>query len=353
MVGLTKCENDRVMDLNDVRMLLMIVAIAVSGMLACFLSIYVFSADKTFNNLWELLRKRAHSGYYDFRFCLLDRLSLLHDQPNNYEEIEASVYKQSHQIKYWHSAIYLKRFAFFFISAGVLYIVTSYVFYENIHNYLYYRPTLMYTIIIRRISITELCFFSNENEILDSSFSLTKTFPEINSLSPPIVSYKAALANLLLTKNTMRKERIRALMSPELEDLIFQYIDNVPTFLSLGTYTAMAYLNIESQFITYNKIQDSYVFMVNYVDEMMVMTDKLKYVSLNCNSDSKYLIETQLENLSYFISCFSLVAVIYYFAYYRPYLNNEQLIVKRVTEIIEIIPLKPSFSQGSTKRPNS
>ncbi|OMJ68749.1 hypothetical protein SteCoe_33707 [Stentor coeruleus] len=349
MVGLTKCEHDRVIELNNVRTLLLVVAMVVSGFLASFLAIYILYSDKIINTLWEGLQKKVHAGYYDFRQILLERLSQLHDQQNDYEEIDANLYKQHRPQKFCHSVRYIKRFIVFFITAGVLYIVTSYVFYEHIHNYLYYRPTLMYAIISRRISLTELCFFSNEIEYQYNSFSLDKSFTDFNALSDMKKSYKAALADLLKTKNTMRDPHVMALMSKGLEEMIFQNIDEVPTFLSFGTYSAMAYLNFESQYISYDNKKDDPGFIQNYINQMNTMTSQLKIASDYCNSDSKHLISEQLEYLKYFIICFSIFIVVIYVFYYYPYLAKEQKILKRLTKLITVLPLKPNFVQCSDK----
>lgn len=349
MVGLSKCEHDRVIELNDVRTLLLVVAMVVSGFLASFLAFYILYSDRVINTLWESLQKKVHAGYYEFRQILLERLSQLHDQQNDYEEMDANLYKQHKPQKYWHSVRYIKRFIMFFIIAGVLYIVTSYVFYEHIHNYLYYRPTLMYAIISRRISLTELCFFSNEIEYQYTSFSLDKSFDDYNALPDMKKSYKIALADLLETKNTMRDPPVMALMSEGLEEMIFQSIDEVPTFLSFGTYPAMAYLNFESQYISYNNKKDEDGFIKNYINQMNVMTNQLRIASDYCNSDSKHLIGEQLDYLKYFIICFSICVIVLYVFYYNPYLAKEQKILKRLTKVITVLPLKPSFVQCSDK----
>ncbi|OMJ81096.1 hypothetical protein SteCoe_18508 [Stentor coeruleus] len=349
MVGLTECEHNRVIELNNVRTLLLIVAMVVSGFLASFLAVYILYSDRIINTLWESLQKKVHAGYYDFRQILLERLSQLHDQQNDYDEIDANLYKQYKPQKFYHSMRFIKRFIIFFIIAGVLYIVTSYVFYEHIHNYLYYRPTLMYAIISRRISLTELCFFSNEIEYQYTPFSLDKSFYEYNALADMKKSYKTALADLLKTKNTMRDPHVMSLMSKGLEEMIFQNIDQVPTFLSFGTYAAMAYLNFESQYISYDNKKDDAEFIQNYIEQMNTMTSQLKIVSNYCNSDSKHLINEQLDYLKYFIICFSIFIIMIYAFYYYPYLAKEQKVLKRLTQLIAVLPMKPSFVQCSDK----
>ena len=116
------------------------------------------------------------------------------------------------------------------------------MFYENIYTSLYDRPTLMYTIIERRIALTELCFYTNEIEVSSQNFSLDATFPVFNGLNNPVVANNQMMGELAVTKPILRQKNIEKLMSSRLKNYIFDSVPNSSNFLRFGATFGMTFV---------------------------------------------------------------------------------------------------------------
>ena len=65
--GAEACESNRIESLNTIKYYIMGLAMGILSLLIFIMGFYVLSADSSLNILWENLRKKLHSSYYDIR----------------------------------------------------------------------------------------------------------------------------------------------------------------------------------------------------------------------------------------------------------------------------------------------
>ena len=257
IIGFTECEVSTVIDLGSVRVYLMIVAGSVLGLIILFVTFYAISIDKTLNALWEFLRKRIHYNYINTKHALLERLSECHHKSDLDTEYDLNQHKTTTPIHFRHYIRYLGKLSVILICIAVFFSLTSSYFFENIYNHMYYKPRFIYTIIERRIALTEMLFFTYENEIQDTDKSLNAMFPQFNLFTDPAGCYMDAFNSLNLTKSVLRDPNTIMLLSPAVEKQIFWSYPNSSAFESIGMYSGSAFLMLESHFIVFNEEVDS------------------------------------------------------------------------------------------------
>ncbi|OMJ90888.1 hypothetical protein SteCoe_6650 [Stentor coeruleus] len=355
--NLVTCELNRVDKLSTIKNYLLIIAIVILAASALFMVFYLLSIDKFLNILWEYVRKRVHSGYFEVKHLVLERLTQYHNEIENTEnESEHVDYKSKKELKFWHSFMYISRFSLLFFFGGLFFGVSILVFYENIHGYLIYRPTLVYTLMRRRIEMTEICIYTLEYELGNSTLSIKSRFPMFNDLKEPKQAAENALDSIVTTRKVLREKGIIKLMSPELFTKIYERISGVSTFISLGTFRGLAFLVQEARYIVFNNMSDSLETLKIFFSHVLEYNSLSVTVSLSANSDSKEIIEKQLSKLIYFngFCCFFLCMI--YLLYFYPFLCGEIDLVHKITKILMIIPqtieVKPMKSRNESTKAN-
>ncbi|OMJ66992.1 hypothetical protein SteCoe_35975 [Stentor coeruleus] len=358
LVNLVECELARVNDLSMTKNYLLIGAVIILSISAIIMSLYLLSIDKCLNILWEYLRKRAHSGYYEVKHLVTERLMQYHNEVENTDhESDNFNYKSITEIKFRHSFRYMGRFSLLFIFGALFYAVSIFVFYENIHNYLIYRPTLIHILMKRRVEMTEVCIYTLEYELGNSTFSTSYRFPYFNNLGEPKQAAENVMNSIVSTRKILRDPNIVKLMSEKLKTKLYKNIPGVSTFISLGTFRGLAYLVQEAHYLVFNNMPDSLESIKTFFSQVLEYNNLSLDVSSMANSDSKAKIENQLQKLIYFNSCCCFFLCVMYFLYFYPFLAREIALVRKITKILLIIPqtmeAKPLKSKENTTKINN
>lgn len=358
LANLVNCELTRVDELSEIKNYLLIGAVIVLSSSALIMSLYLLSIDKFLNILWEYLRKRVHSGYYEVKHLVSERLMQYHNELENTDhESDNFNYKSAVEIKFRHSFRYMARFSLLFIFGALFYAVSIFVFYENIHNYLIYRPILIHILMKRRVEMTEISIYTLEYELGNSTFSASYRFPSFNNLGDPKHATETVMNSIISTRKYLRDPNILKLMSGKLKTKLFEKISGASTFISLGTFRGLAYLVQEAHYLVFNNMSDSLESIKKFFAEVLEYNSLTLDISSMANSDSKSKIESQLYKLIYFNSCCCFFLCVVYFLYFYPFLAREIALVKKITKILLIIPqsmeVKPLKSKENTTKVNN
>ena len=316
----------------------MVVAGIILGLILLFIAFYVLSVDKTLNIIWEFLRKRIYFNYINTKQALIERLSQFHHKSELEIEFDTSEYKASIPFHFWHSLRYLLKLSLIFISVSIFFALASSYFFENIYDYMYYKPRFIYTIIQRRVALTEMLFFTYENELQDTNKSLTTMFPQFGLFTDPVQLYTNAVNSLILTKNIMRDPNTMKLMSTALMNDIFWSLANSSDFQTLGTQAAMNFLELESHFIIFNDETDSPDVIAKYAEETIAQSDVLATLYVVAENDAQNKINAELQAFIDFIICFCIFLISMYVFYYRTYFNAEKKVLTNVMKLIAMLP---------------
>lgn len=341
--GMKQCDMDRVIYLDQIKNWLMIVAISISAVLSGILSAYMIRADRVLNHLWNTFRNRTASSYPEFKRLVYDRLLYYHDYNNHEDEWVKSI----KLFKFWHSLRYFKRFLIAFVLTAIIYAVSSYVFYDKIHNSLYHRPQFINYIIIRRILITQYSLMTCEMKVFKTPLTLKAFYPEFDLQKYPYEEFFQTAEEYASAKSVLRKPEIMDLMSDSLRTDIFENLSGVSSFLGLGTYSGYNYLYYESLNLLNEDLSDTLQVGV-YLNQVLEMCSVLESLSSKCNKDSKLIIETQLNEFIFFVSSFNLALVLLFIFYYNPYINKEISIVKKMIKLMNYFPDKTTITSCTT-----
>lgn len=352
---LKMCELQRIENLGVMRTYLLLAAVGILGCAYGFLTLYFLTIDKHLNTIWEYLRLRVHKSYFDIKQNIKERLINYHNMPEiSDNELDSNLYKNSVPLNYWHSLRFLLRFSILFIFAAIFYIIIAFVFYENIRSNLYYRPILISTIVKRKVDMTEMTFFTLENEITNTPISLQNLFPNFISLRTEKEVSHDIYDSIINTRKVFRSDDIFNLMSNQLKTYIYESISNSSSFMKFGTFRALAYLVQEAIFILDNNIDDHTQELENFCKDAIHYDDMVKITSAMADRDSKEFINSKLDRLIYFISTCCLFFLVLYAVYYYPLLRSKIILLKRMTKLFVIIPsptltVLSKFSQSLNK----
>lgn len=317
----------------------MIGAGVILGLILIAISFYAISIDKTLNALWETLRKKVHSSYYKIKTTLIERLIQYHNRTDLEEISDFNVRKSSAPIKFWHSVRYLLKLSVFFASAALFYALASAYFFMKIYKSLCIRPLLMYTVMIRRISMTELSYFMFENELLKTPQSLNALYPEFNIFTSPTLLYDQAYEYFKGANKVLALSESRSHLSNSFFTILFEKIDGFDNFLAFGTFSAYEYLCFESLNIIQNNAFDNIDTIKKFMSEKIQLETNVKSVFNLLESDTKAKIYSDLNSFIYFVVACCLFLILLYLVYYLPYLNSEKKILQRLMKNIAIVPL--------------
>ncbi|OMJ68364.1 hypothetical protein SteCoe_34221 [Stentor coeruleus] len=337
--NLIDCELDRVNNLGQQRIFLLLGGVGIVGLSICILALYLLTIDKHLNGLWQFLDKRMRNGFLQIRQLILERLSQYH---NIYEiadsEIDPGALKKKDPLKFKHSLWYLAKFSILFIFAAVFYIVLTTVFYEIIQKYLEIRPQLISGISSRRIQITEIAIYTLENEAINTNLSLYQTYPFFSDLKPPKKQVIDIINSLKSTSGILTSEKSKKLMSENLKSLIFESISEVSPFLSMGSFRAVSFFMQESLFILFNKVSDSNQSVIKYLNQVIEFSNITEKLVKKCDSDSKNTIEGMMNNMIYFTVLCLFVIIISFIMFYYPMISKEINVLKKLAKLLVILP---------------
>jgi hypothetical protein len=350
-LNLGTCELSRIVSLGTTQNYILIIGIVVLGCSFTFLSLYLLSIDRSLNTLWEYLRRRIHHGFYEVKQAISDRLAQYHYQNDAGEtDFDSNSYKDSKRLSFRHSLRYLGRFSILFVFSVVFYIVCAFVFYSNIQNYLYNRPELLTTTLNRRVQLNVLAFTTLEHEYMGFNYSIPMIFPYFTNLMDPITYWTSAISEILNTNDFIRSPEARMLMYSDLYSLIFQYYSN-STILTLGTLVSVGYITQEAMYIMNDGTLNSFDTIDLFVSQLVQVSSAIQNTASLLNVDSQSIINDQLNKLIYFSVAGSSFVLFIYLFYYLPLLLSEIRILKKITDVLRILPTTPvSVLLGKSQR---
>jgi hypothetical protein len=270
---------------------------------------------------------------------ITERLSEYHNEQDLLEnELDSTSFKNSTKFKFRHSLRYLSQFLILFTVGVIFFTVNTFVFYQDIQNYLAYRPII---VSMRQLRLTELCFYTIENECTGGSLSLIEIYPNNTVFGDTITIYNNVIADMNSILSIYKDQNVLKLMSGTLQQYIYYQIPNVTTFLQYGAYTGTNFVQRESLFIVFNGISDSIPVLLEFLANVADLNSIFEKINKMENDDSKFIIDTKLNNLIYFTAGCCIFLLLLHFVLYCPMFVTEIRVLRRITEILKIIPTKP------------
>ena len=190
----------------------------------------------------------------------------------------------------------------------------------------------------RKVLLTRLGFFVLENEIIDTSSSLTSIFPYYNGLKTPKDSINRTYNQLMVYIEGLENPILKTLLPSTIINYIYDSYPSNSTFLSLGTLSALLDFTDESLLFSFNDVRDSFSDLDNYFTKAMALYDALDVIASMDISILNDLINSQLNNLYYFTGGFAFLFLLMYFCYYYPMISSDIKFLNKLIEIILIVP---------------
>ena len=325
--------------LNVLKVDLLFAGIAVLCFTFSALAMYLFFIDKHLNLIWELLRIRVCNSFFELRENIEARLILIHEKDDIIEhEVHQTVLKNTESLKFRHSLRTIARFSIIFILAAFFIILQCFLLEQNLQDSLWYHPTLTSAIMNRKILTTRITYYVIESRTEGYICSLDNLFPYYNSISDPQENVMINYNRLSILINEMRELSVKSIFSPELQQFIYKSYPSNYTFLITGTLNAMAYFIEESLNYAFNNATSTDENIYIYFDESLALYSSINITAAMGISDLRNLIDAQLNILYYFTGGFGGFFLMIYLCYYYPMLAFEIKFLKKLTDIIQIIP---------------
>lgn len=341
------CEVNRIKNLNFVIQFMLIGGVLVITIVFAITAISVCTIDGPLNSLWNYLRKRAKSSYPEVIHLIQERLCSYHEDIESLDEkIDISISTVLEGVKYKHSVRYLIRFSLLFIFTGMVYIISSFVFFSPIYENLAQRPLLLKSVTLRRIQLIEISLYAFDMDSETTNYSLNSIFPNFYPLTDPLNSYIYVLSSIKSSKSIVSSPKSLEIMTSDIKKEIYEYSTG-SKFFTFGFFRASAYLTYESYEIAYNNKQETENTMITFLKEILEYNDKANSLALGIESCSKDIIQIKLSNYIVFISFCCAILMLFYLIYYYPFLSHEIKILNNISKILLILPNLPVISPST------
>ena len=333
------CELGKLNDLNRLEIDLFLIEIAVLFCGFFSLAIYLFIIDKYLNLIWEILRTRIKNWFFQLKKNIEDRISQIHEN-NDYikNDVNTNALKNKKALNYRHSLRTIVRFSIIFIIALCFTFIQYFIFEEELQISLKYHSILISSVMNRKMLVSRLEFFVLENELENSKSSLSASFLFYNGLESPQNSINDIYNQIIRNVKGMENPAIKSLLSIPTQHYIYTSFPSNYTFLATGSLHALLYYLYESLYFSSNNNEDSFVDHYQYFVEANAFSNALITTSTMLKTDIINLINSKLNSL-YFVSAgFGAIFLIIYFCCYYPMLSFDIIFLKKLTDLILIIP---------------
>jgi hypothetical protein len=345
---LVECEQGRVQNLALLENYLLLGGTVILGICYLLILLLLLTIDKPLNTLWEYVQIKAILNYGEVKQTLIERLVSYHQESETAETETQLVNLKSRQPIYFrHSLRYILRFSVLFAIGAIFYTVTIYVFFDEIQKYLLYRPLLSSLLLIRRIQISELMFYTLENEMQITVAGLSNEFPLFSGFNTPPNMVNELISEMGKSRALLTSPGCERLMSSSVWESIFQQLNGYQNFMQLGSYAGTTFLIQQSYVIVFNGAVDSVRSIFNYFSNVTEFITFSVVISDKINQDSSDIIILQLNKLIYFTAFSCLLLVVMYFTYFYPFLNSEIKAVKIITQVLTMLPSEASIHRNS------
>ena len=253
-------------------------------------------------------------------------------------DFDSSDLKNTQKLEFRHSLRTISKVSIIFAFATLFIFIQYFYFEKNLQLCLQYKSQLVHSIMSRKILITRLGFFVLETDIDNTNCSLATIFPYYNGLGSTNSSIIAIYNELLVYIEKMEDPTTKELLSPVLLDDIFNSYSSNYSFLAKGTLNALIYFSEESLFYGLNNYEYGYASLYKYYSEASALYDALDDSANMDNIVMTNSINSQLNSLYYFNAGFGALFLIMYAVYYYPMLSSDINFLKKLTDIILIIP---------------
>ena len=338
--GIKTCELNRLNSLNTLKVNLLVGGIAIICVIFLALGIYLILIDKHLNLIWELLRIRAYNSFFELRESIENRLTYIHEKEEiNEVDVDSSFLKNKEPLKFKHSLRTIAKFSIIFIIALSFIIIQSFVLESNLQNVLEFHPALSSDRMNRKVLATRITFYvfeSRHNGMKPDS--LNTLFPYYNTISAPQASVLSMYSELTVLIDKMRDLSIKSLFSSDLAAYSYFSYPSNDVFLTTGTINGLNYFAQESLNFGFNLINAIDSNGDIYYKESQALYDAMSATAVMEDIDLRNLINSQLNDLYSFTGGFGVLFLILYFIYYYPMLAFEIKFLRKIIEIIQIIP---------------
>ena len=347
---LETCELNRLNSLNTLKINLLIAGIVILCVTFSSLGIYLVFIDYHLNLIWELLRIRARNSFFELKENIESRLAQIHEKDEISEyEIDSSILKHKEPLKFRHSLRTIARFSIIFIIAVLFILLQSFLLENNLQTSLRYHPTLTADVMNRKALTVRITYYVLEARHSGIKLdSLSLSFPYYNTITVPQVNVYTIHNQLNALIDKLRFISFQQIFSQELQTYTYYSYPSNSSFLITGTLNAMKYFNDESLNYVGNMVSAVDTSIYIYYNESQILYNAINITTLMEISDLKYLIDNQLNNLYYFTGAFGGLFLLIYLFYYYPMLTFEINFLRKLTDIIQMIPRNSNNTMSKT-----
>ena len=183
---LKNCQLDRLNSLNTLKIELLIAGIIILCATFLALAAYLFFIDKQLNIIWELLRIRVRSSFFDLKENINARLDDIHGKDDFLEiDVDSRILKNKEPLKFRHSLRTISRFSIIFITAAIFILMQCLIFEQNLQNTLWNHPIFMSDIMSRKFLLARISYYVLESRFGSNDNLLNNIYPYYNTISNP------------------------------------------------------------------------------------------------------------------------------------------------------------------------
>lgn len=329
---IARCQTNQATSLAYIKIYVIVVGVFVLGICILLTIPFVIFLQNRLNLLWNQIRTISQKNSNSLIDVCNHRLEEFHDiKDTNNKVLEIS----RSSIKFNYTTKYLIRLSVFLIIGSVFYITSNYIFYVKFESFLSNRPQILYKLIMMRISLTKLDYWTKE---VTGFQSFKLLYPNYVPLSSDFLKKLSDTAHDLQT-NT------QSLLNPGYLELMGSsfynsyLVDplNSTSILEYGYYSSIQNIIFESLYISYSKDPNIVTIYIKFYESARKLGIKNEEFFQSINSYSKSVIQNYLQIFIMFSCFFCSLLLTFYFIYYYSLFLPEEKKINRLEFVSKII----------------
>lgn len=337
------CRREKAKEIKTFNTLLTILGISIVFLCNAILIPFVFFVQNRLTSLWNQIKSDATSSSNMMKEMCLERLKIVHQyeefgEDNKEETQNYNTRRKNDKVKFDYRKKYILRIIILLFFGSTFYIISNFVFFSPMQIRLKNRPDVLYYLILSRIELAHLSFWSRQ--ILIEKFYLDlKSNPSwhipLNTDYEVNLEYSAH--EVISNTRKILKEKYSELLGKSAEKVIFEQHNSTLSVFNYGLFSGMHNLVFDSFYIAQISGVDIVSMYLQFFTKMTELGLETKNIFNDIVRYSRNLIIADMENFIYFAAFFSILLILICLIVFYPFLRGEGKKIIWIEEISEII----------------
>ncbi|OMJ68902.1 hypothetical protein SteCoe_33519 [Stentor coeruleus] len=341
--ALIDCRSEKSKDFRTFNTMLTILGVCIVFMCNLALIPFVIFVQNKLNSLWNRTKTNAVSSSNMMREMCLERLRIIHNYEESSDNIDEdssilSNLKKKAKLKFDYRKKYIIRIIILLFLGSGFYLISNFAFFEPIQTSLQNRPEMLYSLIISRIKLTHLNFWSRQALVQKYKLDLKMVAGVFIPLNTDYqVNLEKSIEQVLLNVRKSLEGKYAELLGANATSEFFEESNNGIADFNYGLFPGMHSLAFDAFNIATNNNFDIISTHLKFFAKMNELSLKTKSVFNTVEKYSRNLIMGYLISYINFAILSSVFLIIASLTIFYQFLRGEIRKILCIEEVSKVI----------------